>query len=78
MSALSGNSTAGPRLVTCVTSDGQHIAINMDVIRVSHDFERMYRRLGLTERDNFPGVFPVANVDSRVFHKVVDWCRRHK
>ncbi|KAH7710472.1 S-phase kinase-associated protein 1A [Aphelenchoides avenae] len=70
--------TPTSRQVICETSDKQHVAVDLDVLRASGTFDRMYRDLGLQEDDTFPGVFPLENVDSRVFKKVIQWCTAHK
>ncbi|KAH7697018.1 E3 ubiquitin ligase complex SCF subunit sconC [Aphelenchoides avenae] len=38
----------------------------------------MYRDLGLEESGEFPGDYPVKEIEARVFKKVVEWCTEHK
>ncbi|KAH7711041.1 S-phase kinase-associated protein 1A [Aphelenchoides avenae] len=78
MSASNANYTAAPRQVTCETSDGDQIPVDLDELRLSHTFKKMYDDLGLEEHDAFPGVFPVRTVNSRIFNKVIEWCKEHK
>ncbi|KAH7710640.1 S-phase kinase-associated protein 1A [Aphelenchoides avenae] len=78
MSASNANYTTAPRQVTCETSDSDQIPVDLDVLRLSHTFKKMYDDLGLQEHDVFPGVFPVGTVNSRIFKKVIDWCKKHK
>ena len=78
MSSENSTPSAGGQVV-CVTSDSEKIAVDVDVLRLSHTFDTMYRDLGLGESGGaFEGEFPVKNVESRVFHKVVEWCENHK
>ncbi|KAH7711042.1 S-phase kinase-associated protein 1A [Aphelenchoides avenae] len=78
MSASNANNGAGTLRVTCETSDGDQIPVDLDELRLSHTFKKMYDDLGLQEHDAFPGVFPVRTVSTRVFRKVIDWCEEHK
>ncbi|KAH7729665.1 Protein SKR-2 [Aphelenchoides avenae] len=38
----------------------------------------MFKDLNIDKEENFPGVFPVANVEARVVKKVIEWCVEHK
>ncbi|KAH7711038.1 SKR-1 protein [Aphelenchoides avenae] len=68
-----------PQQVICETSDQQQIAVELEVLRLSPTFDDMYKNLGLEEEGGeFPGTFPVKNIEARVFKKVVDWCKAHK
>ncbi|KAH7704846.1 S-phase kinase-associated protein 1A [Aphelenchoides avenae] len=78
MSAPNLNSAAAPRQVACKTSDKDQVPVDLDVLLLSGTFKTMYDDLGLQEHDEFPDVFPVENVSSRIFKKVIDWCREHK
>ncbi|KAH7710471.1 Suppressor of kinetochore protein 1 [Aphelenchoides avenae] len=78
MSSLSVNNTAGPRQVICETSDMKQIHVEADVLRFSRTFDKMCRALGLGEHDNFPGIFRVPTISSRMFRKVIGWCKGHK
>ena len=78
MSSTAAPGPMTPRQVTCETSDQQHVTVELEVLRLSPTFDDMYKNLGLEEGDEFPGTFPVKNIKSRVFQKVVDWCKAHK
>ncbi|KAH7712993.1 hypothetical protein AAVH_19664 [Aphelenchoides avenae] len=41
MSAPNSNNVGGPRQVTCVTSDKDHIVVDIDVLLVCHTFSKM-------------------------------------
>ncbi|KAH7708523.1 S-phase kinase-associated protein 1 [Aphelenchoides avenae] len=69
---------APARKVTCVTSDNEKIEVDVDVLRLSHTFDTMYRDLGLEESGEFPGDYPVKEINARIFRKVVEWCTEHK
>ncbi|KAH7712700.1 S-phase kinase-associated protein SKR-1 protein [Aphelenchoides avenae] len=69
---------AAARKVTCLTSDNEKIEVDVDVLRLSHTFDTMYRDLGLEESGEFPGDYPVKEIEARVFKKVVEWCTEHK
>ncbi|KAH7710813.1 S-phase kinase-associated protein 1A [Aphelenchoides avenae] len=69
MSASNANNAAVRRQVTCETSDNGQIAVYLDILRLSDTFKKMYEDLGLEEHDDFPGVFPVKTVTSRMFEK---------
>ncbi|KAH7701932.1 S-phase kinase-associated protein SKR-1 protein, partial [Aphelenchoides avenae] len=76
---VSASSAAAPaRKVTCLTSDNKKIDVDVDVLRLSHTFDTMYRDLGLEESGDFPGDYPVKEIEARVFRKVVEWCTEHK
>lgn len=70
--------TPTSRQVLCETSDKQLIAVDVDDLRGSGTFDRLYRELGLQENETFPGVFPVKTIDSFTFKKVIRWCKKHK
>ncbi|KAH7710804.1 S-phase kinase-associated protein 1A [Aphelenchoides avenae] len=70
--------TPTSRQVICESSDKQHIAVDLDVLRRSGTFDRMYCDLGLQEHETFPGVFPVGTIYSRIFTKVILWLNEHK
>ncbi|KAH7718733.1 SKR-1 protein [Aphelenchoides avenae] len=72
------NAAAPARKVTCLTSDNEKIEVDVDVLRLSHTFDTMYRDLGLEESGEFPGDYPVKEIEARVFRKVVEWCTEHK
>ncbi|KAH7701895.1 S-phase kinase-associated protein 1, partial [Aphelenchoides avenae] len=78
MSAPQANNVGGPRHVTCVISKKELVAVDFDDLLCAHTFSEMCETLGLAEHDEFPGVFPVRGVSSRVFKKVVGWCKEHK
>ncbi|KAH7725843.1 S-phase kinase-associated protein 1-like [Aphelenchoides avenae] len=79
MSSSAAPNPATPQQVMCETSDKQQIAVELEVLRLSHTFDDMYKNLGLdVEGGEFPGTFPVPNIEARVFKKVVDWCKAHK
>ncbi|KAH7725087.1 S-phase kinase-associated protein 1 [Aphelenchoides avenae] len=78
MSSPKVNNADAPRQVTCKTLDNDHILVDLDVLRLSRTFKKMYDDLGLQEHDEFPGVFPVMTVSSCVFRKVIEWCKEHK
>ncbi|KAH7718731.1 SKR-1 protein [Aphelenchoides avenae] len=79
MSSAAAPSPATPQQVTCETSNQELITVELEVLRLSHTFDDMYKNLGLEEEGGeFPGTFPVKNIEARVFKKVVDWCKAHK
>ncbi|KAH7687771.1 SKR-1 protein, partial [Aphelenchoides avenae] len=79
MSSTAAPGSATPQQVICETSDQQQIAVELDVLRLSHTFDDLYKNLGLEEEGGeYPGTFPVKNIEARVFQKVVDWCKAHK
>ncbi|KAH7717354.1 Protein SKR-1 protein [Aphelenchoides avenae] len=78
MSASNVKNAAAPRQVACKTSDNEAMPVDLDVLLLSGTFKEMYDDLGLAEHDTFPVVFPVENVSSRIFKKVIDWCTEHK
>ncbi|KAH7698123.1 SKP1 component, partial [Aphelenchoides avenae] len=78
MSAPNAKNIGGPRQVTCEISNKEHVVVDIDVLRVSHTFSKMCEELGLKEEDEFPGVFPVRDISSHVFRKIVAWCKAHK
>ncbi|KAH7702447.1 hypothetical protein AAVH_30398 [Aphelenchoides avenae] len=78
MSTPSGNSVGGTRQVTCETSNMELVAVELEVLRCSHAFSKMYDDLGQEERNEFEGVFPVRGISSKVFKKVIAWCKAHK
>lgn len=78
MSASNVNNATTPRQVTCETSDGDQVPVDIDVLLISGTFKQMYDDLGLEEHNEFPGVFPVTNVSSPIFKRVVEWCTEHK
>lgn len=69
---------AQTREVICKTFDKQKIPVDIDVLRLSHTFDTTFQDMRLREDDVFPGIYPVTKVDSRVFEKVVGWCKEHK
>jgi S-phase kinase-associated protein 1 len=70
--------TSAPK-VTCVTvPDGQHFLVDVDVLRLSHTFDAVYRSIDLDELSDFPQEFPVKDVSAPVFRKIIDWCENHK
>ncbi|KAH7725774.1 SKR-1 protein [Aphelenchoides avenae] len=77
MSVEAASPSSGGK-VTCETSDHEKIDVEIDVLRLSHTFDTMYKDLNIDKEENFPGVFPVANVEARVFKKVIEWCVEHK
>ncbi|KAH7718751.1 Protein SKR-1 protein [Aphelenchoides avenae] len=77
-SSTAASNTTGTRQIPCKTADNQLILVELDVLRLSHTFAEMYDKLGLGEHADFPGVFPVKKIESRVFVRVVDWCKEHK
>ncbi|KAH7704782.1 skp1-related [Aphelenchoides avenae] len=79
MSSSAAPIPATPQQVTCETSETQQIAVELEVLRLSHTFDDMFKNLGLeVEGGEFPGTFPVPNIEARVFMKVVDWCKARK
>ncbi|KAH7698000.1 Protein SKR-1 protein, partial [Aphelenchoides avenae] len=78
MSTLNVNNAAAPRQVTCETSGNDQVLVDLSVLRVSGTFKRMYDDLGLEDHDLFPGVFPVKTVSTRIFKRMIDWCKEHK
>ncbi|KAH7697916.1 Protein SKR-1 protein, partial [Aphelenchoides avenae] len=79
MSSAAAPSPATPKQVICETSDQHQISVELEVLRLSHTFDDMYKNLGLEEEGGeFPGTFPVKNIEARAFKKVVDWCKAHK
>ena len=78
MSPSTVNKAAGPRQVTCQTSENDQLPVELNLLLLSRTFKNMYGDLGLEEHDEFPGVFPVKAVNSRTFYKVIDWCKEHK
>ncbi|KAH7710797.1 S-phase kinase-associated protein 1 [Aphelenchoides avenae] len=78
MSASNVDNAATPRQVACQTLENTQVPVDLDVLRLSRTFKKMYDDLGLEEHDVFPGVFPVETVSSLIFEKVIDWCKEHK
>ncbi|KAH7707009.1 S-phase kinase-associated protein 1 [Aphelenchoides avenae] len=62
MASVSSNAAAPARKISCLTSDNEKIEVDVDVLRLSHTFDTMYRDLGLEESGE----------------KVVEWCTEHK
>ncbi|KAH7695700.1 S-phase kinase-associated protein 1A [Aphelenchoides avenae] len=78
MSASNVNSAVGPRQVACETYDNDQIPVALDILSVSGTFKNMCDELSLEKHDVFPADFPVKNVNTRTFKKVIDWCKEHK
>ncbi|KAH7718740.1 S-phase kinase-associated protein 1 [Aphelenchoides avenae] len=78
MSVSNVNNAAAPRQVPCETLDSDQVPVDLDVLLLSGTFKKMCDDLGLVEQDVFPGDFPVKTISTRIFNKVVDWCKQHK
>ncbi|KAH7718743.1 Protein SKR-1 protein [Aphelenchoides avenae] len=77
-SSAAASNTTGTRQIPCETADDQLILVEVDVLRLSHTFAEMYDKLGLGQHEDFPEVFPVKKIESRVFVRVIDWCKEHR
>uniref|UniRef100_A0A915D576 Skp1-related protein n=1 Tax=Ditylenchus dipsaci TaxID=166011 RepID=A0A915D576_9BILA len=75
VAACSTPSAHGPGQVTVKTQDGELFQVELAVISQSKTFSQMYEDLNLAEGDQFE--FPIPAVTSKVFEKVLQWCKDH-
>ena len=62
-------------MVKLISSDGQSISVQENIVRMSQTLNQMLDDLGLEDMDN--GI-PLTNVTSPILEKVVEWCTHHK
>lgn len=76
-SAAGASASESADKVICETSDGDRIEVPADVLMISHKFEAHYddwtKKGGTVDL-----VFPVWEIKTKAFKKVVDWCEHHK
>ncbi|KAH7710879.1 hypothetical protein AAVH_21833 [Aphelenchoides avenae] len=74
---MNRSSASTRKVVVCLTADCQKITVDADVLRASHKFVEAYRsRDELKSAEAFE--FPVLDLESGVFRKIIEWCKEHK
>lgn len=64
-------------VVVCLTADCQKITVDADILCASHKFVEAYGSKDAVKcAETFE--FPVLDVQSGVFRKIVEWCKEHK
>ena len=64
-------------VIQLVSSDGQQMPVELDIIKQSVTIKTMLEDLGIDEDYNSDPV-PLPNVEGTILEKIIEWCNKHK
>ena len=63
--------------IQCKTAEGDKVQVKVALLLMSRTFERMWKDLNLASGGHKDFLFPVPQVSTRTFKKVVEWLKEH-